>query len=210
MLCLSRPFARGLFLPDGASRRVAVLLAGGAAAVTAACGAPVRLGVVSGHSMEPALRPGQVFCYQSLDAQPPRRGEVVLVRMGREVCVKRVFALGGDTFWMMRPSRHCGGSWMPLDPSDRVALWRTRFPEFGYRKFRVPPGRVYVLGDDPSSVDSRTYGPVPVREVFARVVLPLTRREPGLVNSLSFRCLPPPPVDRHSPSVAVIASGLSS
>jgi type IV secretory pathway protease TraF len=39
---------------------------------------------------------------------------------------------------------------------------------------RIPPGSVYLLGDNAgSSLDSRTFGPVPAGEVVGRVVLML-------------------------------------
>ena len=41
-----------------------------------------------------------------------------------------------------------------------------------YGPFRVPAGDVFVLGDNrPDSVDSRTFGPIPVSRITGRVLM---------------------------------------
>src|SRR5438128_1167484 len=86
---------------NASAARAARLALFGSAVAGAAWLCPVRPGLVVGHSMEPSLQPWQLFFYNRRAPRPDsiRRGDVVLVRVGGQTCVKRVFALGGDTFW---------------------------------------------------------------------------------------------------------------
>lgn len=173
------------------ARRVRLLAAGGVV-VAASFGSPVRVGMVMGNSMEPTLRSGQLFLYDRHAPQPEtlRVGELVLVRLKGETCLKRVFALGGDRFWaicrrgesfsvMVRPRR-----------SATVARMRKRYPRMVYRERRVPPGMLFVMGDSPTSYDSRQLGPVPVADVQGRVVVALAAEPPP--NALGWTAPPAP------------------
>lgn len=152
--------------------RVARLLGIGGVLTSAAWLSPVRLGVVVGHSMQPTLCPGQFFVHvrETPSGGALRRGDVVVLRLGGETCVKRIFALGGDRFWSFRPKRSDERSF--LGGGADIRQWKRRFPFLIYRRVQVPPGTVYVLGDHPTSVDSRRYGPVPVSRIEGRVVFP--------------------------------------
>lgn len=112
-----------------------------------------RLRQVSGPSMRPTLAPGQIVLVVPRlrrHAAPPR-GSVVVVRDPRRQSretIKRVAAVHGDV--------------VAVDDARVV----------------VPPGHVYVLGDDRArSTDSRTFGPVPLDLVVGRAVaVPGVRR----------------------------------
>jgi type IV secretory pathway protease TraF len=95
---------------------------------------------------------------------------VVLLEVGGETCVKRIVGLGGDRFWTFGPttSDHRG----LLVGGANLRRWKRRYPRLVYRRIQVPPGTVYVLGDDPTSLDSRKYGPVPVSRIEGRVLFP--------------------------------------
>src|SRR5437660_1550919 len=86
---------------NGSPARTARLALLGSAVAGAAWFSPLRPGIVVGHSMEPSLQPWQLFFYHRGAPRPGsiRRGDVVLVRVDGQTCVKRVFALGGDWFW---------------------------------------------------------------------------------------------------------------
>jgi nickel-type superoxide dismutase maturation protease len=64
---------------------------------------PVR---VDGESMFPTLRPGDFLAVRALHSSEPRRGQLVVVRLGGLEIVKRVIAepgeraLGADEFWV--------------------------------------------------------------------------------------------------------------
>ena len=109
---------------------------------------------IAEESMRPALRPGD-WVVALRDPRKIARGDVVVLDLpGRPgfQVVKRVAATEGD---------------------------RLETPD-GPRT--VPPGEVWVLGDDPAagSVDSRHFGPVRRGQITARLLwryrpLPLTR-----------------------------------
>ena len=64
---------------------------------------PWQIGVVSGASMEPSFRSHQMILIdrQYYRHHPVRRGEVIILREDDAVLIKRVYALGGDTFWTL-------------------------------------------------------------------------------------------------------------
>jgi signal peptidase I len=135
---------------------------------------PVRTGIVVGQSMSPTLRPWQPFLYTAFQAgrTPIHRGDIVLVRMGGSSCVKRVFALGGDHFWVMDDALDEDMAVLPLGVGIPVKPWKARFPVSHFRKVTIPRNAVYVLGENPTSLDSRQLGPVSRADVIGRVVLP--------------------------------------
>ena len=152
--------------------RLARLMAVGAALLAVVHLSPVRMGVVVGGSMEPALKPGQLFLY---DRHPPRpgtlrAGDLVLVHLRGETCLKRVFALGGERFWAICARGPRPTILTPLRGRASMERWRKRFPALVFRESRVPRGMLFVMGDNVTSYDSRQLGPVPMTEVEGRVV----------------------------------------
>jgi len=165
----------------------------GALAVTAAWKAPLHLAVVSGQSMAPTLAPGQPLVYSNLGPNDPplRRGDVVLVRLGGTVCVKRILALGDERFWTRRLGP---GEYVLLDPHQSINRWRARYPQMDYLHYHVPAGHLFVVGDNLLSIDSRQLGPALEADVLGRVVFPGTR--PELADESTVYCsMPAPP--RH-------------
>lgn len=129
---------------------------------------PLRILQVNGNSMEPTLRHGQRYLldrfYFRLSGL--QDGDLVVVNQGAEQIVKRLKALPGETLQVTR------------DWDGTVALVEnvTRNPErrrpIGWRRteFVVPPGHIYVLGDNLwRSEDSRRLGPIPVSGIIGVV-----------------------------------------
>lgn len=118
---------------------------------------------VDGHSMTPALNPGDRLLIGPL-WRPPRRGEVVALRPPQPLpgarahrwVVKRVAAVTGDVI---------------PDPVTRA------LPALAGR--RVPAGQVIVLGDHPASLDSKDWGLLPTSALAGRAVRRLTLPRPA-------------------------------
>ncbi|HTE17210.1 MAG TPA: signal peptidase I [Armatimonadota bacterium] len=165
----------------------------GAVVVATAGLSPVRLGMVSGSSMEPTLRPGQLFLYDRHAPQPAtlQAGELVLVRLNGETCLKRVFALGGERFWAVCRRGHSASVMTRPGRCASVERLRKRFPRMVYRERRVPFGMLFVVGDSPTSYDSRQLGPVPLADVQGRVVAGPTAAPPPY--ALGWTAPPQPP-----------------
>lgn len=127
------------------------------------CVQPYRPYVVWGTSMSPTFASGQLLLG---DAHPHRivRGDVVVFRHEGETMIKRVAYLAGDRIERYR----FVGEWqIPTNEKMRTAMVRKRLTR---HDLVVPPGSVYVVGDNyKESVDSRTYGAVPLAEVIALV-----------------------------------------
>jgi signal peptidase I len=134
---------------------------------------PVRAGFVAGSSMVPTLRSGQPFLYRRISSPGGcRRGEVVVLRLGGQLCVKRIFALGGDSIWSFNEGVMDEAAPQLLAVGVDPRPWKRRFPSFRFHRWRVPSGNVFVVGDGVLSLDSRQLGPVPDEDVLGRVLLP--------------------------------------
>jgi signal peptidase I len=107
--------------------------------------------------------------------KPLQRGDVIAFRHGREVFVKRVYAIAGDVVQTVRFSngltllaRECP---IPLDKVRRYA--RTHPDSVVFARRIVPAGSVYVLGDNRfCSLDSRVFGDVSGADILGRVYTP--------------------------------------
>ena len=135
---------------------------------------PVRPAITLGRSMEPTLQNGQPFLFSTQTAamQPLKRGDIVVLRIKRVPSVKRIVALGGDVLWLVPQSSEVGGAAWALAPGEELAVWRKRYPWMEIRRYVVPDGSVYVVGDSPYSEDSRQLGAIRRDAVMGRVTWP--------------------------------------
>jgi signal peptidase I len=167
---------------DSVWRRRALVVAG-----VMTCGvmrSGLRPGVVMGNSMSPTLRPGDWFLLdvEAYQERPPRRGEIVVFRHRGVTYIKRVLGGEGDTVCLLE-TREPDGVW--LSPVEPGMLGRARRlcrlgPSWRLKEFPVPRGHVYVIGDMVSaSMDSRSLGPIPLREIRGRVCLAPVRADPA-------------------------------
>ncbi len=132
---------------------------------------------VDGGSMEPTLQAGDVLL--TIPTRHPARGHIVVLDQprngpgtgiepsGRQQ-VKRVLGLPGEVVRSVQGRLLVDGVGL-LEPYAHGRGPNGALP--------VPPGHLLVLGDNRSaSTDSRTYGPVPLEQVRARVVARLLPR----------------------------------
>jgi signal peptidase I len=110
-----------------------------------------RVVVIEGHSMEPTYRHGErvLMTWNYWLFGPIRKGDVVVIDLpGGARLIKRVVALGGETV----PPLYWGPAVRQMGP-------------------RVPPGYVYVVGDNlQQSEDSRQLGAFPLSWVEGKIV----------------------------------------
>ena len=98
-----------------------------------------------------------------------QRQDVVALRRGEVLLVKRVVATAGDRV-AIRDGRLVVNGERVREPWSAPRLIDSTY--FG--PVDVPEGSVFVLGDNRSeSIDSRDFGPVPVRQLEGRVVASL-------------------------------------
>ncbi|MGH8794561.1 MAG: S24/S26 family peptidase, partial [Stackebrandtia sp.] len=141
-------------IPVGGALLTATIVAAAAVAVAAWVRRNYVAITVDGPSMIPALRPGEKVLI--------RRGAEG-VRRGRIVVVTRPDA---DAGWTQNPpAGRC------LDAADWyvkrvVAVAGDPYPHVMKRSGVVPPGHVVVLGDHPSSEDSKRHGPCPLDQIL--------------------------------------------
>jgi len=122
---------------------------------------------VYGQSMEPNLHAGQRLIVEKISYRlhPPRRGDIVVLRMSEEggnFLIKRVIGLPGESVEIRDQQVFVNG--YPLtEPYVQPS------PAGSIPVCLVPVGHIFVLGDNRGfSNDSRSFGPVPVSNVIGR------------------------------------------
>ncbi len=131
--------------------------------------------IVRGASMAPTLRSGDiVFARQYRAGRPLPVGSIVILRTrSRALLIKRVTALAGELVAIDQPRE---GS---------VLMYNNSQP------FIVPRDHVFVLGDNPQSLDSRMIGPIACRDILG-VVAATYRRwdrvQPDAPPALDLHC----------------------
>ncbi len=128
-----------------------------------------RLGAVRGVSMLPTYENGQAVLVLRRTWFSPafKQGDVVLVKHGRDVLIKRIYRLPGEeidgrvTAFLTSSDSYNLSDYYEQSPNKHSAL----------PHLTVPAGYVVVLGDNgPQSEDSRQFGPVPIRDIIGKVV----------------------------------------
>jgi len=136
--------------------------------VVAAYASLFRQGVVSGDSMEPTYHSGQaLLVLRRHGFSPlPKRGDVVVLRKDRDTIIKRVAYLPGDIITnesVIAPTfnNNLDDFYEQTPPSDK----------HHNATLIVPAGYIVVLGDNRAiSYDSRSFGPVSLKDVLGSVV----------------------------------------
>jgi signal peptidase I len=151
----------------GSARRRRTAAAAGALFVLAGMFAvePVR---VPSSSMHPTVRAGDQVLILKLGATRARRGQLAVFsgREAGELMLKRVAATGGDEVGIEDGVLVVNGRAV-AEPYVR----RSEVDGSYFGPVRVPAGHVFVLSDNRAgSVDSRTFGPVPERQLAGRAV----------------------------------------
>lgn len=135
-----------------------------------------RMGVVSGTSMEPTYNDGQVVLVRrrNLFSPPLRRGDVVLVRNGHDVIIKRIFRLPGEEIDNSYPDVLAPTQMHYLTDhylTDYYEQQTVQTPQGPVIHYYVPKDFFVVIGDNlPVSEDSRVFGPVALHDVLGVVV----------------------------------------
>ena len=122
---------------------------------------PYRLVVVQGNSMWPTYQ-DQSIHLAKYKPGPLYHGEVVVLTSPVGTLVKRIAFLPGDTMQQL----NVGGDWVDI---VNFRVKPNRFLKV--RTVKIPPGKVYVLGDNRSkSIDSTSFGALPIKNIYAVLV----------------------------------------
>jgi signal peptidase I len=132
--------------------------------------AGVRPLIILGCSMEPALQSGQLVLLHDhyYRSHSLCRGDVVVFHWDGHTCVKRVFALPGETIQLVQRD----GYSIPLAlfPEGKAQRLARAHACITLRTVRVPPDHFFCLGDNlGASLDSRDLGPIPTSAIMGRV-----------------------------------------
>lgn len=140
---------------------------------------PLRCGVVCGGSMAPTLRSGQPFLLDRSAYQKQRvmRNDIVVFERNGTTYVKRVAAIAGETFYVLRFRDTDWETPVQVGELPRVRRLLKNFPALPAKLIRrqVPQGSCYVLGDaSQCSEDSRNFGPIALEMVRGRLLMAAT------------------------------------
>lgn len=130
---------------------------------------PIFITKVVGVSMEPNFHANSIVFANSLDRNF-RVGDVVVIEQDSEFIIKRIAYTSGQKL-ICADLGERKFSPMPVLPDiDREIQTLTKY---GIHAFvlEIPKEYVYVLGDNEGeSEDSRTFGPVPVKNIKAKII----------------------------------------
>jgi signal peptidase I len=111
--------------------------------------------------MTPTLRDGQFMVSRPMN-RAPVVGDIVLIDVDGATLIKRVAMVPGDTYTegYVRFAR----KWIMVKTAAQRRMVANGKME--NRTQTVPDGEIYLLGDNPDvSVDSRTFGTVPIDSI---------------------------------------------
>ena len=135
--------------------------------LTAVFNVLVGVSRVTGQSMEPTLKQGQIVLFVRFPGEY-HRGDVVMAQMpSGEYYVKRIAALPGDVVALEAGTLLVNGQ--PLPQSAGQILPQEGIVTYPYQ---VEPGKYFLLGDNSAhSTDSRSFGALPGSSLRGRLLL---------------------------------------
>jgi signal peptidase I len=145
------------------ANRIVRILLESAFALTVLSLQPYRPLVFTGNSMAPTYA-NRELVLASTDVGQVSRGDIVVITKDKKSIVKRVAYVEGDAihYYYISGEWQCG-----LETTFDLKVLNEKFP---HRQVRIPPGFVFVLGDNyVESQDSRVFGLVDVADISAKV-----------------------------------------
>lgn len=126
----------------------------------------IGVSFVSGHSMEPTLKDGELVLFYRLDKEY-QKDDIVIIREGNEIYyIKRIVACGGECISLSEDGMLVVGE--EPEPETFPVADGITFP------YEVPETAYFVMGDNRGdSKDSRSFGAVEQEEIVGRVFLHL-------------------------------------
>jgi signal peptidase I len=130
-------------------------------------------------SMEPAIMTGSdvIGDVSHYSKHKPARWDVVAFTLANNAnrFVKRIIGLPGETIQLTSKGLKIDGAFVPVPPAlkDRFSSFlKHEDHKFGAEPYKVPADSVFVIGDNAHVyvTDSRELGPVPVKNLEARIM----------------------------------------
>ena len=129
---------------------------------------------VVGVSMVPTLYDSQHYLLNRwvYHLHAPQRSDVVVIRdpLDNSFAVKRIVAVAGDSVYLKEGDVYVNGQKLN-EPYLAPGTATFTYSQFKEQLFKCGKDQYFVLGDNRgNSVDSRTYGPVPRRNILGLII----------------------------------------
>ena len=125
-------------------------------------------------SMYPAIKDGDLVVFYRYSPEHYISQDVVAVKLEGQTQFRRVAAIAGDTVDITESGLVINGA-----PQQESGIIRKteRYVEGVSFPLVVPPGQVFVLGDNRAdSIDSRIYGCVETEDILGKVMMIIRKR----------------------------------
>jgi len=131
-----------------------------------------EIAVTSGASMEPTTMPGDHILIDRLAyrSRAPEKGEIIAVKIGWVMMVKRVLGVPGDVIELKDGFLYCNGKL--IEHENRPIPSDNRLKPRSFKPMTVWDKHLFVIGDNIDySIDSRDYSTIPYTELVGKVVV---------------------------------------
>jgi signal peptidase I len=153
---------------QGAKRRTAIAIAGAVLCTLLILRHYFSLALALGNSMLPTVSNGELLLisHRTYSEGKPRRGDIVLARLDKELVVKRVIGLPGEEVEVKHGSLYINGALVP----ETYTL--TNNVQFDIAKGKLFANRFATLGDNRGIPAIQTFHPIISKEqIVGKVIL---------------------------------------
>lgn len=126
----------------------------------------IKIKKVDGDSMQPNLKNGDIFIYQTI-SKKPKRFDIVIVEVENTLYIKRVIGLPGDTL------EYKNDQLFIKNKRISETYNRTKTKDFSLNE-PIPEDQYLVLGDNRSkSYDGRDFGLIHLNDIKGKLLIVL-------------------------------------
>jgi signal peptidase I len=131
-----------------------------------------EIAVTSGASMEPTIIQGDHILINRLAyrSQSPEKGDIVAIKIGWVMMVKRVLGVPGDVIELKDGFLYCNSKL--IDSEQRPITRNNNQKRRNYGPLMVWDKHVFIIGDNREhSIDSRDFGIIPYNDIVGKVTM---------------------------------------
>jgi signal peptidase I len=131
-----------------------------------------EIAITSGASMEPTITQGDHVLINRLAyrSQAPERGEIITIKIGWVMMIKRVLGLPGDVIELKNGILYCNSKL--IEREKRPIPSANKSKQRSFKPMMVWDKHFFIIGDNEEhSIDSRDFGIIPYKDIVGKVIL---------------------------------------